>query len=505
MGTPRRVLLAAALFAAALLSVVSGVRTAFAASGDWPRFRGPNGQGVAAEGARPPVEFGVGKNVAWAAELPPGISSPVVAAGRIYLTAFADKTLETICLDAATGKILWRRAAPAQKIEEVNSSNSPAASTPATDGERVYVYFGSFGLVGYDRDGKELWQVPVPTPQNMFGTATSPVVVGRNVVLVRDSDSLDSYMIAVDGKTGRQAWKAPRPLFKGSWSTPMLWRHEGVEELVVLGTGRVVAYDPGGGAERWSVSGFPQMAITTAVDGGGLLFAAKGGQGDPGQSLLNDLPRWPDLLKRFDADGDGKIRRDEVPSDYGFELRKDIPKGTDGNFLRMRGLIGMIDGDKDGAVGRFEWGMAAAFVAGNEDVLLAIKPGGEGDATDTHVAWRQKRGLPELPSPLFYNGRLYLVKNGGIVSCLDPGTGKSIYRERLGAIGPYYASPVAANGNIYAASEGGVVSVFKAGDSFSPVAECDLKERLTATPAVVGDTLFVRTDKHLYAFRDAGQ
>jgi outer membrane protein assembly factor BamB len=165
----------------------------------------------------------------------------------------------------------------------------------------------------------------------------------------------------------------------------------------------------------------------------------------------------------------------------------------------------MIDGDKDGAGGRFEWGMASAFVAGNEDVMMAIKPGGEGDVTDTHVAWRQKRGLPELPSPLYYDGKLYLVKNGGMVSCLDPKTGKNVYRGRLDATGPYYASPIAANGNIYAASEAGVVSVFKAGDSFKPVSECDLNERLTATPAVVGDTLFVRTDKHLFAFRDVGK
>jgi outer membrane protein assembly factor BamB len=144
--------------------------------------------------------------------------------------------------------------------------------------------------------------------------------------------------------------------------------------------------------------------------------------------------------------------------------------------------------------------MASAFLRANEDVMLAIKPGGEGDVTETHVAWRERRGLPELPSPLFYQGRLYLVKNGGVVSCLEPKTGKSVYRERLGATGPYYASPVAADGRIYAASEAGVVSVFKAGDRFSLLAENDLAERVVATPAIVADMLYVRTDKHLFAF-----
>jgi len=503
MGMPRRALVAVGLCVASLCA--SGAGAASSGPAEWPRFRGPNGQGVAGAGARPPVEFGLDKNLAWAADLPPGISSPVVAAGRVYLTAFSDKALETICLDAATGKILWRKPAPVEKLEPVNSSSNPAASTPATDGERVYVYFGSCGLLCYDREGKQLWTVPVRTPVNMFGTGTSPVVVGNNVVLVRDSDAGDSSLIAVDCRTGKEAWKTPRAAFKGSWSTPVLWAHDGGEDLVVTGTGRVIGYDPAAGGDRWTVGGFPQMPITTPVIGDGLLFVEKGGQGEPGQSLLNALPKWADLIEKYDANHDGKIAKDEVPADYGFELRKDVPKGTDGNFLRMRGLIGMIDGNKDGAASRFEWGMASAFVNANEDVMLAIKPGGAGDITDTHVAWRQRRGLPELPSPIYYDGRLYLVKNGGIVSCLDPKTGKSIYRERLGAAGPYYASPVAANGNIYAASEGGIVSVFKAGDAFTPVAECDLKERLTATPAIVGDTLFVRTEKHLYAFRDGGR
>jgi outer membrane protein assembly factor BamB len=491
-----------------VLGLLAGLRpagassVASAAAADWPRFRGPNGQGVAADDARPPVEFGPGKNMAWSVELPPGHSSPVVAGGRVYLTAFADGKLETICVDAAAGKVRWRRPAPAEKIERVNSASNPAASTPATDGQRVYVYFGSCGLLAYDRDGTQLWYVPVRTPVNLFGTATSPVVVGPNVVLVRDSDAGDSVLLAVDCKTGKEAWKTPRPAFKGSWSTPMLWAHDGGEDLVVTGTGRVIGYDPAGGADRWTVGSFPQMPVTTPVVGEGLLFVEKGGQGEPGQSLLNDLPKWSELIEKYDANHDGRISKDEVPADYGFELRKDLPKGTDGNFLRMRSLIGMIDGNKDGAISRFEWGMASAFVNANEDVMLAIKPGGEGDVTDTHVAWRQRRGMPELPSPLFYRGRLYLVKNGGIVTCLDPKTGKPVYRGRLDAAGPYYASPVAADGKIYAASEAGVVSVFEAGDTLKPIAENDLAERLVPTPAIVGDILFVRTEKHLIAFRD---
>ena len=225
--------------------------------------------------------------------------------------------------------------------------------------------------------------------------------------------------------------------------------------------------------------------------------------GDPARrvrSITAELPKWDELLKKFDANGDGKVTADEVPGDYGFELRKDIPKGTDGNFLSMRGIIRMIDADKNGLT-RLEWTMGTAFAAANEDVLLAIKPGGEGDVTESHVAWQTRRGLPELPSPLFYRGRLYLVKNGGLVTCLDPATGKSIYRDRLGATGPYYASPVAADGRIYAVSEAGIVTVFAAGDKPTPLAEIDLAERAVATPAIVSDTLYLRTEKQLFAFR----
>src|SRR5687767_7600848 len=148
------------LFAVAVLLAAPAARGTAGDSADWPRFRGPNGQGVAPDGAKPPSQFGPEKNLLWKADLPPGHSSPVVTAGRTFLTAFDGQKLETICLDATTGAIFWRRAAPAEKIEKVNRSNSPAASTPATNGRRVYAYFGSFGLLAYDLDGRELWKVP---------------------------------------------------------------------------------------------------------------------------------------------------------------------------------------------------------------------------------------------------------------------------------------------------------------------------------------------------------
>jgi outer membrane protein assembly factor BamB len=135
-----------------LLAVVLASHTAGAA--DWPQFRGPNGSGMG--DGQPPVEFGPSQNLLWKTAVGAGLSSPVIAKGRVFLTDFdrATKQLSTLCLDQRTGEILWRRTVATVEIGKVHQIGSPAAPTPVTDGERVYVYFGSYGLLSYDFDGK---------------------------------------------------------------------------------------------------------------------------------------------------------------------------------------------------------------------------------------------------------------------------------------------------------------------------------------------------------------
>src|SRR2546422_9910952 len=131
------------------------------ASENWPMFRGPNGAGVS-ETARPPFKFGPDENVSWKVEVPSSPSSPCVWGERIFLTTFADGKLETRCYSNNDGKLLWARPVPADKLEEfLPSEGSPASATPATDGKRVVSYFGSFGLVCYDPDGREIWRHPL--------------------------------------------------------------------------------------------------------------------------------------------------------------------------------------------------------------------------------------------------------------------------------------------------------------------------------------------------------
>ena len=133
--------------------------------------------------------------------------------------------------------------------------------------------------------------------------------------------------------------------------------------------------------------------------------------------------------------------------------------------------------------------------------LATIRPGGQGDITETHVSWNLRRGIPEIPSPIFHAGRLYMVRAGGILSCVNTDTGEVIYRERLRAAGQYSASPVIANGHVYLFSNRGVLTAVKCDDTFTVTHQVDLDVAVAATPAMDGDTLYLRTGDALLAFR----
>jgi len=166
----------------------------------------------------------------------------------------------------------------------------------------------------------------------------------------------------------------------------------------------------------------------------------------------------------------------------------------------MEDMFPFIDKNRDGQLSRKEWEEASAEFSKMESALLAIRPGDKGEVAKDGVVWKEKRALPEVPSPLYYRGRLYVVKNGGIVSCYHTQTGKLLYRQRLGAGGFFYASPVAADGKVYAASYNGVLVVFKAGDQCQVLARNQLGESIVATPALADGKVYIRTEAHLYAF-----
>ena len=189
----------------------------------WPQFRGPGGSGVA-DGQKPPVEFGPDKNVKWKVPAPSGLSSPIVAGDKLVITAFDGGKLYTIAYRRADGKEAWRAEAPAKQIEPYHKAEgSPAASTPATDGERIVSYFGSCGLICYDLSGKELWKFEMPTAATAgdFGSGVSPILADGIVVLVRD-ETKDARILAVDAATGTLKWEKKRHL-PASYCTPVVW------------------------------------------------------------------------------------------------------------------------------------------------------------------------------------------------------------------------------------------------------------------------------------------
>lgn len=463
----------------------------------WPRFRGPNGSGVS-ETDKPPTTFGPSSNRLWRTPVPPGHSSPAVWGDHIFLTAVDNNTLVVLALRRRDGKLLWRHDAPSNRLETVHPFSNAAASTPATDGQRVYTYFGSYGLLAHDFHGQEVWRQPLPAPPTQYGAATSPIVFDGKVILQRDGNDGRSELLAFDAKTGATAWRTQRPLLRESWSTPIVWTHDGRDEIVTVGSNRLVAYAASDGAERWSVGALTPQPITCAVLGEGLLFASATFAGSAQEPL--DVPPWGTLVARYDANKDGMLAVTEMPPAEGVHQRPELPKAAVGAFLFWPVIMTIVDDNKDGVVSKGEWDAFDDFLRANEDNVVAIRPGGSDGSSQPRIAWKASRGLSEMPSPLYYRGRLYFVRDGGMVTTYTPEGKVVIDRQRLGALGRYVASPIAADGRLYAASENGTVVVFRAGDSLDVLARNDLGEAVTATPAVADHKLYVRTATHLWAF-----
>ncbi len=477
----------------------------------WPQFRGPGGLGIAAEGMKLPAEFGPDKNVLWKTALPHGHSSPCVWDDRIYVTG-CDKDaktpetqkLETLCIDRASGKILWRMAAPATTLEKVHELNNLASSSTATDGERVYSYFGSYGLLCYDRDGNELWKKKLSPIPGGFGSGTSPIVAG-DLVLLNTGTMFSLSLLAVNGQTGEKVWQKDRSRGRstGLWSSPVARACDGGHEVIVVGGASMVAYNLADGSERWQVNGLPAISLNTPAIGDGLAYFSLTNPIGDGDNVFK-LGAFADALKVYDKDTDGKIAVTEIP-----ENLTTFGRGRDdkaGDWSPLRSFVRSFDRDRDGQLVADEWQKAADSLAKTAEGVqtqigvVAVRLDGKGDVSSTNVAWKQTKSVPEVPSPLCYHGRVYLVSEKGILTCRESATGRELYRQRLETRGTCYASPVACDGKVIVASDGGTVIVFKAGDEFQELANIPFGEAILATPALVDNKIYLRTEGHLYAF-----
>ena len=260
-----------------------------ASAGDWPRFRGPNGAGIA-DDKGVPVKW-TDENILWKTAIPgAGHSSPIVCKGRVFLQSASQDGDERwlFCLDAGKGEILWKTPSPGEGAKK-HPLNSLASSTPATDGERVYAAFWdgkAIHLGAYNfKDGKPLWEHNLGSFKSQHGFGHSPMLVDGKVILANDQDG-SSHLLAFDAKSGNKVWQTDRKPYRACYSTPILRdKPDGGRELIVASTAGFTGYNPADGKANWwytwKFARAPLRTVGSPIFAGNLLIATSGdGAGD---------------------------------------------------------------------------------------------------------------------------------------------------------------------------------------------------------------------------------
>jgi len=378
---------------------------------DWPAFRGLDGQGHSAA-LNVPLEWSESRNVAWKAKVGGrGWSSPAVAAGRAWITtavAGNGTSLRLLAYAVETGRLaLDVEVFNVGDARLLNDKNSHASPTPIVQGDRVYVHFGALGTAALTTSGAIVWRTQLAY-QPEYGNGGSPLLYG-DLLIVNCDGSDQAYVVALDARTGAVRWKTPRRTPGSAYTTPLLIRTGGRDQVISVGASSVTAYDPATGRELWYVNHYGSSTVPSPIYGHGLVYLASGFQ----------------------------------------------------------------------AV-----------------TLLAVRAGGGGDVTATHVAWRMGRSAPLTPSPLLVGDEVYIVNDTGVATCLDAATGRRHWQQRLA--GGYSASPVYADGRIYFLNEDGATTVVAPGPVFRTLATNTLDGITLASPAVSTGSVFIRTASHLY-------
>jgi len=297
-------------------------------------------------------------------------------------------------------------------MERKHSLNSHASSTPATDGQLVYVAFldvDTMVVAAYDFDGNQRWLVRPGPFASMHGFCSSPILFKDKVIVNGDHDG-DSYLIALSRKDGSTLWKTMRENHTRSYCVPIIRDLDGRTQMVLSGDKCVASYDPNNGKRHWIIDGPTEQFVASPVynEKAGLLFITGG---------------FPDHH------------------------------------------------------------------------ILAVKPNGHGNVTQSKIVWRTNRGVSYVPSPISVGDYFFVVSDGGVAHCFEAKTGKLIWQERLGE---HHASLVSAEGLVYFLNDNGVMNVVKAAGKFEPVAKNELGEKTFASPAISHGQLFLRGDKHLF-------
>jgi outer membrane protein assembly factor BamB len=415
---------------------------------DWPHWRGPAHSGVSGEPALP-ERWSETENIAWKAPLDGlGISSPIVSGDRVFVTSqrgngvvrqgprlmqagnAADAgerplgggatsgdgrvTFVVTAFDRQSGKRVWGFDLPGEgPLPSVHDKHNLASPSPATDGQRVYAWFATGQLAAIDFSGKLVWKTNLGATYGPFeinwGHGSSPTVYRDTLILVCYHES-QSYLLALDARTGAVRWKVDVERGTISYSTPLVVDLGDRAEIVVNSSTGVSGHDFAGGSRLWHIEESNRFPIPMPLFENGLIFTSRGYRSSP---------------------------------------------------------------------------------------FLAVRPGGRGNVSATHVAWRAPSGAPYVSSLVHYQGLIYMVGDVGVLTVVDASNGARTHQERIGGV--YSASPVAGGGKVYLLSEDGETIVVAAGRSPRILARNRLTARQLASPAVSGGRLFIRSDRTLYA------
>lgn len=381
---------------------------------NWPAWRGPRGDGTSLE-KNPPTRWSATESIVWKTPIPGlGHSSPIVWGDRIFLTTALTDSQERmlLCLDRKAGKALWQQTVLRAPLEAKNNENSYASSTPATDGQRVYVTFlqeKDVVVAAYDFAGKQVWLTKPGTFYSQWGFSHTPALFEDKVIVVCDSKG-ENFIVALNRVDGKVAWKTPRENPSQSYSAPLIREMAGRAQMIVSGNKAVTSYDPRTGKRLWVVDMASSDSVVTPV------YNERTG-------LVLSSSSWPDKI------------------------------------------------------------------------LVAIKPDGEGNVTQTKVAWSTKTGAPYVPSPLSVDHLFFTVANNNEAHCFDAATGNVLWHEPMGR---HHASPVLADGLVYFLNDDGVAHVVKAAGKFELVARNEIGEKTYASLVFSDGQMFLRSFKHLY-------
>lgn len=467
---------------------------------NWPQFRGINCSGLAGADQHPPTDLDMTKNLIWKTSLNTGQSSPCIWGDYVFLTGFDEsaQTLNIYAINRDNGAVRWERNLKVDSVEQVHTVSNPANATPATDGKIVVFYFGSYGALCLDFDGNMLWERKMPVPETVHGMGTSPVIAGKLVLLNLLGRVDDPCLMALDKSDGSEVWRFTSESEEGEWvdsySTPVVYR----DRVIIYRSRDIGAYSMKTGQQQWNFPTGTGDAVCTPVMADGLLFftvfTTMGNN-----AMLDQYVDFNTICSTHDANGDQHISKEE-----GMNITfLNYPEKSDiADTIPLSAMFGMWDQNQDQQIDSLEYNGVWAYCRSFYDRqgIKAIRLGGNGEIGMDHFVWGNPDQVPHVTSPLYLDERVYEIKSGGILSCFRSDDGKLLYRERVGAAGTYFASPVAAGKLIYVAARSGVITVIEAGDTMKVVSRSDLDETIAATPAIVENKLYIRTDQSLYAF-----